>query len=55
MKFNPLKEKGIPMEKQLRTWCDIAGRKYNKNEIDTILNLSDARVFNRNLEYLSER
>lgn len=35
MKFNPLKEKGIPMEKQLRTWCDIAGRKYNKNEIDT--------------------
>jgi|SRR5690554_660767 len=27
----------------------------NKNEIDTILNLSDARVFNRNLEYLSER
>jgi len=26
-----------------------------KNEIDTILNFSDARVFNQNLEYLSER
>ncbi len=34
MKFNPLKEKGIPLEKQLRTWHDIAARKYNKNEVD---------------------
>ena len=34
MKFNPLKEKGIPLEKQVRTWHDIASRKYNKNEVD---------------------
>lgn len=34
MKFNPLKEKGIPLEKQVRTWHDIAHRKYNKTEID---------------------
>lgn len=34
MKFNPLKEKGLPMEKQVRTWHDIAHRKFNKNEVD---------------------
>ena len=34
MKFNPLKEKGLPLEKQVRTWHDIAHRKFNKNEID---------------------
>lgn len=34
MAFNPLKEKGLPIEKQLRTWHDIAHRKYNKVQID---------------------
>ena len=34
MKFNPLEEKGLPIEKQIRTWHDIAHRKYNKNEVD---------------------
>jgi len=34
MKFNPLEEKGIAIEKQMRTWHDIASRKYNKNEVD---------------------
>ncbi len=34
MKFNPLKEKGIPLEKQLRTWHDIAHRKFNKTHVD---------------------
>lgn len=34
MTFNPLKEKGIPLEKQVRTWNDIARRKFNKNEVD---------------------
>lgn len=34
MKFNPLKEKGLPLEKQLRTWHDIAHRKYNKTKVD---------------------
>lgn len=34
MNFNPLKEKGIPIEKQVRTWHNIASRKFNKNEID---------------------
>lgn len=34
MKFNPLKEKGIPLEKQVRTWHDIAHRKYNKTDVD---------------------
>ena len=34
MTFNPLKEKGIPIEKQLRTWKEIAGKPYNKTEID---------------------
>ncbi|MEE3349717.1 MAG: hypothetical protein VZR09_06730 [Candidatus Gastranaerophilaceae bacterium] len=34
MKFNPLKEKGIPLEKQLRTWHNIAHRKYNKTKVN---------------------
>ena len=34
MKFNPLKEKGLPMEKQVRTWHDIVKRKFNKNDVD---------------------
>ncbi|MBR1424305.1 hypothetical protein IJ579_01940 [bacterium] len=34
MSFNPLKEKGISLDKQLRTWHDIAHRKFNKNEIN---------------------
>ena len=34
MKFNPLKEKGIPLEKQVRTWHDIAHRKFNKTKVD---------------------
>ena len=34
MTFNPLEEKGIPIEKQLRHWHDIAKRKFNKNEVE---------------------
>ena len=34
MTFNPLEEKGIPVEKQLRSWHDIVGKPYNKNEVD---------------------
>lgn len=34
MTFNALKEKGIPIEKQLRYWHDIAKRKFNKYEVD---------------------
>ena len=34
MTFNPLKEKGIALDKQIRTWQDISKRKFNKNEVD---------------------
>ncbi len=34
MSFNPLKEKGIPVEKQLRSWHDIVKRPFNKYEVD---------------------
>lgn len=34
MSFNPMKEKGIPLDKQLRTWKDIAKRKFNKYDVD---------------------
>lgn len=34
MSFNPLKEKGIPVEKQLRSWHDIVKKPFNKNEVD---------------------
>ncbi|MHB8108459.1 MAG: hypothetical protein ACYDHW_00330 [Syntrophorhabdaceae bacterium] len=33
MAFNPLQEKGIPLEKQLRNWEMLVGRPYDKNEI----------------------
>ena len=33
MTFNPLKEKGIPLEKQIRTWHDIVNRPFNKADI----------------------
>lgn len=34
MSFNPLKEKGIAPEKQLRMWHDIAHRHFNKYKVD---------------------
>ena len=34
MSFNPLKEKGIPLDKQLRTWDEMSKRRFNKNEVD---------------------
>lgn len=34
MNFNPLKEKGVPLEKQLRSWHDIVKRPFDKHEID---------------------
>ncbi len=34
MTFNPLTEKGIPLDKQLRNWNDIAKRKFNKYDVD---------------------
>ncbi len=34
MSFNALKEKGIAIDDQLRTWHDIAHRHFNKNEVD---------------------
>lgn len=34
MTFNPLTEKGIHVDKQLRTWKDIAKRKFNKVDVD---------------------
>ncbi len=34
MSFNPLKEKGLPLEKQLRNWHQIAARPYKKQLAD---------------------
>lgn len=34
MTFNPLKEKGIPVEKQLRSWHEIVQKPFNKTEVD---------------------
>ena len=34
MTFNPLKEKGMPFEKQLRNWHQIVGEPYNKTDVD---------------------
>ncbi len=34
MTFNPLEEKGIPVEKQLRSWHDIVKRPFDKHDID---------------------
>ena len=34
MTFNPLEEKGIPVEKQLRSWQKIVQRPFDKNSVD---------------------
>lgn len=34
MTFNPLKEKGTPLDKQFRSWTQIAGQPYDKNDVD---------------------
>lgn len=34
MTFNPLKEKGMPLEKQLRNWHQIVGNPYKKQLVD---------------------
>ena len=34
MTFNPLQEKGMPIDKQLRSWHDIALKPFNKTDID---------------------
>lgn len=34
MSFNPLKEKGIPLDKQLRSWHEIVQKPFNKTEVD---------------------
>ena len=34
MTFNPLKEKGISLDRQLRTWRDIVKRPFNKLDVD---------------------
>ena len=34
MTFNPLKEKGISFEKQLRNWHQIVAKPYNKDKAD---------------------
>ncbi|PKL75728.1 MAG: hypothetical protein CVV27_13885 [Candidatus Melainabacteria bacterium HGW-Melainabacteria-1] len=34
MAFNPLKEKGIPLEEQARNWRAVAMNPYNKNTVD---------------------
>ncbi|WP_306793066.1 hypothetical protein [Desulfopila inferna] len=36
MGFNPLKEKGIPLEKQTVSWSKANVQPYNKNEIGKI-------------------
>ena len=34
MSFNPLKEKGLPLEKQLRNWHQIVANPYKKQQVD---------------------
>ncbi len=34
MTFNPLKEKGISLDKQLRSWYDIVKRPFDKHKVD---------------------
>ena len=34
MVFNPLKEKGMPLEKQLRNWHQIVAKPYKKEKVD---------------------
>jgi hypothetical protein len=33
MAFNPLQEKGIPIEKQFKTWIDLNSKPYNKESV----------------------
>jgi rubrerythrin len=33
MTFNPLKEKGMPLEKQLRSWSDLTAAQYKKEKV----------------------
>lgn len=41
MKFNPFKEKGIPMEKQIQSWSKVSPMPYDKKKLDPY---SKARV-----------
>src|SRR3954463_8618328 len=34
MGFNPLEEKGIPIEQQLRNWSELNVQPYDKREVD---------------------
>jgi hypothetical protein len=34
MAFNPLKERGLPMDKQLRNWTELNVKPYDKNQVD---------------------
>ena len=34
MSLNPLKEKGLALDKQMRNWHQIVGKPYNKTEVD---------------------
>lgn len=34
MAFNPLEERGIPLEKQVRSWRELAALPYDKHEVD---------------------
>ena len=34
MTFNPLQEKGIPLEKQIRSWHEIVKRPFDKHNVD---------------------
>ncbi|MBE9167494.1 hypothetical protein IQ238_08160 [Pleurocapsales cyanobacterium LEGE 06147] len=34
MSFNPLAEKGIPLDRQLRSWSELNVQPYNKKEVD---------------------
>ena len=34
MSFNPLEEKGMPLEKQIRNWHQIIGKPYDKSTVD---------------------
>ncbi len=34
MSFNPLEEKGMPLDRQLRNWSELNTQPYDKNEVD---------------------
>src|SRR5687767_1615845 len=34
MAFDPMKEKGIPLDRQLRSWRELAGEPYDKASVD---------------------